>query len=119
MGKVKNISRLKADSLLEVVIAAVLVVVIFGIAMMVYSNVLRTSRPVKQVRAAAILKSMAIRFEQQRDTLLADTAIEGLTIIRRITPSGTKGTADLQLLARGAAGDTLAVFNKVILRDDE
>jgi len=119
MVKVKKISRLKADSVLEVVIAAVLVVVIFGIAMMVYSNVLRTSRPVKQVRAAAILKSMAIRIEQQRDTLLADTAAEGLTITRRVRPSGTKGTVDLQLVATGVAGDTLAVFNKVILSDHE
>ena len=115
MAKIKTIYRLKADSLLEVIIAAVLIVIIFGIAMMVYSNILRTSRPVKQVRAAAFLRKAALQIERQQDTAVIDTSYEGIFISQSVLPAEVSGTAYLKLTAVGSRHDTLATLNKIIL----
>ncbi|MBB5395102.1 hypothetical protein [Mucilaginibacter sp. AK015] len=115
MAKVAKVGRLKADSLLEVVIAAVLIIVVFSMAMMVYANVLHTSRPVKQVRAAAFLRQAARRIEQLQDTAVSETGFDGPLIRRSVTAAGGPGTAHLRLIALGAHNDTLAVLDKIIV----
>jgi hypothetical protein len=114
MAKMIKLPRLKADSLLEVIIAAVLVVIIFGIAMMVQGNVMRASRPVKSVRAAACLRAAASRVERQQDTLHVDPGMTDLNVRCLMSPAG-EGAAHLKLIALGPRNDTLAVLDKIIL----
>ncbi|MFD0766149.1 hypothetical protein ACFQZI_14895 [Mucilaginibacter lutimaris] len=114
MAEMIKVSRLKADSLLEVIVAAVLVVIIFGIAMMVQANVMRASRPVKKVRAAACLRAAASRIERQQDTLQVDPGMTDLSVRCSMSPAGV-GAARLKLIALGPRNDTLAMVDKIIL----
>ncbi|OKS87281.1 hypothetical protein RG47T_2740 [Mucilaginibacter polytrichastri] len=55
---------MQASSILEVVIAMVIIVFVIGIALMILSNVLRLSLSVKQVKANAILQQELIKTNQ-------------------------------------------------------
>ncbi|WP_074489923.1 hypothetical protein [Mucilaginibacter polytrichastri] len=57
-------NRMQASSILEVVIAMVIIVFVIGIALMILSNVLRLSLSVKQVKANAILQQELIKTNQ-------------------------------------------------------
>jgi Tfp pilus assembly protein PilE len=56
--------RVNASTLLEVVISMIVIVVVFGIAMMIYSNVLRLSLSAKKMRAQALLQETMVKAEQ-------------------------------------------------------
>ena len=46
---------------MEVIVAMVVIVVVFGIAMMIYTNVLRTSLSAKKIRAQMILNQLMVK----------------------------------------------------------
>lgn len=56
--KLNLTQKVSASTLIEVLIAMVTIVIVFGIAMMIYSNVIRSSVSVKKVRAQAVLYDM-------------------------------------------------------------
>ena len=47
-------TKIMASTILEVIVAMVIIVVVFGIAMMIYTNVLRMSLSVKKIQALHI-----------------------------------------------------------------
>jgi|SRR6185503_3945699 len=49
--------RVRASTILEVVISMVVIVIVFGIAMMIVTNVTRLSQSGKKLRAEALLKT--------------------------------------------------------------
>ena len=51
--------RVRASTILEVVISMVVIVIVFGIAMMIVTNVTRLSLSGKKLRAAALLQASA------------------------------------------------------------
>jgi len=53
--------KIKGSTILEVIIAMVVIVVVFGIAMMIYSNVLRLSLSAKKLRAKAVLEDVLLK----------------------------------------------------------
>jgi Tfp pilus assembly protein PilE len=63
------VNKLQASTILEVVIAMVIIMVVFGIAMMIFSNVMLESLSVKKIHAEAMLN----------ETMLQDEHTGGLT----------------------------------------
>ena len=120
MGKLKKkILRLKADSLLETVVAAVLIVIIFGIAMMIYSNVIRSSLSVKQLQAASLLEEAAAEITNTRSITTGSVRKGDFTIYFSAMPwDETRKSLKLHLAATDAKGDTVAIINKLILSDE-
>ena len=57
-------TKIMASTILEVIVAMVIIVVVFGIAMMIYTNVLRMSLSVKKIQAQAILKETLYNIEK-------------------------------------------------------
>lgn len=51
-------SKVSGSTLVEMLIAMVTIVVIFGIAMMIFSNVTRSSVAMKKIRAQAVLNDL-------------------------------------------------------------
>lgn len=60
-GKISINSKLPASTIPEVVVSMVIIIVVFGIAMMIYTNVMRMSLSVKKVRAEAILQEQMLK----------------------------------------------------------
>ncbi|MFI5161255.1 MAG: hypothetical protein ACHQHN_08250 [Sphingobacteriales bacterium] len=53
-SKLKN--AVKGSTILEVVVSMVIIVIVFGIAMMIFTNVMRLSLSAKKIRAQALLQ---------------------------------------------------------------
>lgn len=63
-SKVNSRHQVPASTILEVIIAMVIMVVVFGIAMMIYTNILRFSLSAKKMRAEAVLQDILVQAEQ-------------------------------------------------------
>lgn len=53
--------KLRASTLLEVVVSMVLIVVVFTIALTIYTNVLKLSLSIRKLKARAVLSEFALR----------------------------------------------------------
>jgi hypothetical protein len=74
-------SRVKASSIMEVVISMVIILVVFGIAMMIYTNVSRFSLSAKKISAQALLQEILLNAEHNpgnttRSLTTADFRVE-------------------------------------------
>jgi Tfp pilus assembly protein PilV len=117
MAENKLKSRVKGSSILEVVIAMVVIVAIFGIALMIFSNVMRSSLTVKKIRAQAIAQQLLLTTEAQRS--FTDTAfLSGDLQIERRSGSYTQNTdlAEIRVTALDSNKDTLVSAAKIIIR---
>ncbi len=90
--------KLRASTLLEVVVSMVLIVVVFTIALTIYTNVLKLSLSVRKLTARAVLSELslradsgssasvqtfnkgAIRVEQQMDTYQGNNALQQVSL---------------------------------------
>ena len=116
MAGVKIRAKLKASSILEVVVSMVVIVLIFGIAMMIYSNVLRLSLSAKQLRAEAILRDRML--SSNNDTagsneLQADA--EFRIEEKRQPYQGLPNLTDLDLTAFDQNNQKIAEIHQLIL----
>jgi len=75
----------RASTVLEVVIAMTIIVIVFGIAMMIYENVMRMSLSVQQLKARHILKEQLLKVAYT-DSLANNTfQIDSLTVNEKVT----------------------------------
>lgn len=96
--------RLAASSILEVVIALVLIVLVLGLSMTIYANVMRSALPARSLRAELTLWQAMDRLEQTGADQSATNA-EGWQISQQVkayegaveTPAGTLSVAELTL----------------------
>jgi type II secretory pathway pseudopilin PulG len=118
--KLKLNSKLPASSILEVVIAMVLIVIVFGIAMTIFANVLRTTLSVKQLRAQAILQEI-FSAGGTYQTFENRTFQSGdLTITETVSPyGGEKDLVSVKLEAFDQNKESTAVCRKIILIEHE
>jgi Tfp pilus assembly protein PilV len=117
MAESKLKSRVKGSSILEVVIAMVVIVAVFGIALMIFSNVMRSSLSVKKIRAQAIAQQLLLRTEAQRT--FTDTAfLSGdLRFERSARPyTENNGLTEIRVTALDSHKDTLITAAKIIIR---
>jgi len=58
--------KVEASTIVEVIVSMVIIVVVFGIAMMIYANVTRMSLSAQKIKAQAILQQELISTEQTK-----------------------------------------------------
>lgn len=78
--------RAKASTLLEVIIAMVVVVLVFGIAMMIFSNMVRLSLSAKEIKAKAILQKTLLKTEHSADKTGRVFTLDEFKIIEEAEP---------------------------------
>jgi type II secretory pathway component PulJ len=107
--------KVEGSTILEVIISMVIIVCVFGIAMMIYTNVSRSSLSVKTVNAEATLeKQMSV---VEKDSLSSDNTINinGFKVEQKITPyQNIKNLSWVQLTAYDSTENKAAELNKVI-----
>ncbi|MET3981630.1 hypothetical protein ABIB62_004246 [Mucilaginibacter sp. UYP25] len=115
-GKQLNLNtKLMASSILETVVAMVIIVVVFSTAMVILANVLKSSVSVTQIRAAALLK-------EQMEKTVASTTRDDLTfnsgdieVRQAILPlAGHTGLVQVNLIAVDHKGRNLAELHQII-----
>ncbi|MEN0052360.1 MAG: hypothetical protein AAGC65_01760 [Mucilaginibacter sp.] len=115
---IKHRTLLRASSLTEVVIAMVIIMLVFGIAMTIYANVIRLSLSVKKMRAQAALEealSGAINTgKAENHTEQAD----GYRIEQTVQPYGTApGLIVIQLTAIDDQQQPIAKLQQVLIHE--
>lgn len=113
-------NRVKASTILEVIVSMVVIVIVFGIAMMIYTNVLRMSLSAKKLRAHAILESEMLKAEHSTDSLTQFVTIDDFRIDEESEPY--PDNADLSIIHLTAFDQNkqkIIELQKVILNKHE
>jgi len=63
-GKLNIQGKVRASTILEVVISMIVIIVVFGIGLMIFSNVTRSSLSLKKLKAEAALQDRMLSLEQ-------------------------------------------------------
>lgn len=113
--KIKRVSaKVRSSTLLEVVVSMVLIVVVFTIAMTIYSNVLRLSLSVRKLRAGAVLSELALRADS--GSLASNQSFHQgeLRIEQQVgTYQGNTGLQQVSLVAFDEAGVPLDSVKRI------
>ena len=97
---------------MEVIVSMVIIVVVFGIAMMVYSNVLRLSLSAKKIRAQAILNETMIKAEHNPENIRQTFTIDDFQVEQEV--KAYNNAIDIHLTAYDQNQQKIAELEKVI-----
>ena len=106
--------RVRASSLLEVIISMVIIVVVFGLAMMMMANITRGSLSTKKIHAQAILKSMLMNGEGQKEWVSKTAIIDSVTVEQDVKPYNT-GLLEVHLTAYDMNNEKMAELRKIVI----
>lgn len=105
---------------MEVVIAMVLIIIVFGIAMSIFANVFRTSLSAKQLKAQGILQDIFLTSGQNLAFENRTFQSGDFTISQTVSTYGnTTDLISVQLEAFDQNNESVAVSRKIILADHE
>ncbi len=118
-NKVSMQGKFKASTLAEVIVAMVIMVSVFGIGMMIFTNVMRLSLSAKKIKAAAIVQG---QLENAAATgQLPDEAIqieEFKIVSRQVQVDNEPGLVVLQLIAYDAGQEKVIEAEEIISKPD-
>jgi len=119
-NKIKIKTEVKASTILEVVIAMVLIVVVFSIAMMIFANVTSSSLSVKKIRAQAILNETLLNAEKTGNTVSQSLNVEDFRVEQEIKPyNQISQLYDIHLTAYDGNQQKITELEKVVLISHE
>lgn len=110
--------RVRASSLLEVVVSMVIIVVVFGLAMMMMANITRGALSTKKIHARSILKTALMDGESQKEWSNKTVTIDSVTVEQEVTPYNA-GLLEIHLTAYDANNEKIAELRKVVIEDNE
>ncbi|HJP63618.1 MAG TPA: hypothetical protein VJ844_09265 [Mucilaginibacter sp.] len=114
--KLKVQGKVQASTILEVVIAMVMIVVVFGIALMIFSNISRLSLSVKKLNAEAILQDRLLKIEQYDNNTDEIARVGELHIEQKVTHyNDDNHLSQVQLTAYDDNNNIVAELQKVII----
>lgn len=108
--------KVSGSSILEVVVAMVVIVMVLGIALMIFGNVTRSSLSAKQLRAQAVLNREMALIADSGEQATTDTIAAGWKLLKDVQPysgGGRLQQAHLSLLDENQ--DTIAQLRQVII----
>jgi len=106
----------KASTILEVIISMIIIVFVFGIAMMIFTNVSRLSLSAKKIRAQAILQEALLKAEQSTGNMNQSFKVDDFSIEQDITPyNGESNLTAVHLTAYDQNRQKIAELQKVII----
>ena len=92
--------RVKASSILEVLIAMIIILLVFGIAMMISANVLRSSLSVNKIKAQALLHELLMKAEQTKENTTQTFTLNGFRLEQEINVTAlNKNLMEIHLTA--------------------
>jgi len=110
--------RAKASSLLEVIIAMVVIVLVFGIAMMIFSNVVRLSLSAKKIKATAILQETLLKAEHSAEKTNQVFSLDEFKIVQDTKPySIDTGLTTIHLTAYDPNNQLIDELQKVVRKN--
>ncbi len=115
-GLIKMHGRIEASSLVETVVAMIIILSVFGISMMVYMNVVKTGINLSNLNASLQLNELAEKTKKEK--LYVDQTIEskGFSIQKKITKyNHDENLLLLEITAKDNGDKILASRKEIIL----
>jgi Tfp pilus assembly protein PilV len=113
-------SKLAASSIIEVLISMVVIMVVFGIAMMIYVNIVQSSLSVTKIRAQAILNQTLQADETSVNSSSTTFTVDNLNIEQTVKNYNNEpNLTEIDLAAYDANGKQLITLHKVIINKNE
>ena len=109
-------TKIRASTILEVVVSMVIIILVFGIAMMIYTNVVRLSLSVKKIKAQAVLQETLLQAEQVKNLATESLTIDDLRIEQEVKPYGN--LTEIHLTAYDANQQKIAELQKIIIPNE-
>ncbi|HET6243889.1 MAG: hypothetical protein H0V01_04385 [Bacteroidetes bacterium] len=78
--------KIKASTLIEVIVALIIVMITFGIAMVIFINVTHSDNQVQKLKASLILNESALKTSKENSYIDEKTEVDGLFINKTINP---------------------------------
>lgn len=118
--RVKYNHRIKASTILEVIISMVIIMLVFTIAMMISANVIRSSLSVKKLYAEAVLQDLLIKAEQSQETNTQTFNIDDLRIEQEVKPDiNFSNLLNIHLTAYDINSGKIAEVQKKVINKNE
>ncbi len=115
MARIKLNYAVAASTLVEVLISMIVIVVVFGIALMIFANVIRFSPSEKQLTAKALLNDMLLKTEEQKTFSDQSTTKNQFFIQQTVLPYGNvNGLISIKLTAFDQHQQKVAEIQKII-----
>jgi len=113
-------TKVRASSILEVIIAMVVIMVVFGIAMMIYINVTRVSMSAQKIRAEAILNETMLQLENTNGANTESFTADNFRIEQEVKAyNDDKDLLEIDLTAYDANQKKLTELHKVVINRNE
>ncbi len=113
--------KLKASTLIEVLIAMVIIMVVFAIAMQVFGNVLRTGVSYKKLQAQSQMQLLSEEVKKNGYLEEAEVTIDSINYQLSIAPSEVAGVAKLEIKAKlngTGLGNVKCLFKEQVKHED-
>jgi type II secretory pathway pseudopilin PulG len=118
-SKITKKGMLQATTITEVVIALVIIVVVFGMAMMIFANVTQQAISTKKIRAAAILRAVLLKADQSHQLPQEAFNQDGFKIIPVIKPVEVEpGLSELHLTAYDENQQEIAKIAEIMINNN-
>jgi len=119
-SKLTDKHGIRGSTILEVIISMIIIIVVFGVAMMIFTNVNRLSLSAKKLKAQAILQQALLQAEQANDHTDRTITVDDLIIKQEITPfENESGLSIITLTAFDPNHEQIARLKKVIASHEE
>ena len=119
-SKLTDKHGIRGSTILEVIISMIIIIVVFGVAMMIFTNVNRLSLSAKKLKAQAILQQALLQAEQANDHTDRTITVDDLIIKQEITPfENESGLSIITLTAFDPNHEQIARLKKVIASNEE
>jgi len=119
-SKIAYGTKVRASTIIEVLIAMVIIVAVFGIAMMIYTNVTQSSLSVKRIRTEAVLNEYLQAAERSFVNTTQSFNVDSLTIEQTVKSyNSEKKLIEIDLVAFDSNEQKVAELHKVIINNNE
>ncbi len=116
-SKLIHNQKVQASTILEVLISMVIIITVFGIAMMIYTNVVRMSLSIKKIKAQAILEEILLNNEQSKNIVTYSMNVDDFRIEQEVKPFNNDTVLNtIKLTAYDANQQAITNLQKVIIK---
>jgi Tfp pilus assembly protein PilV len=106
-------NRVKGSSLVEVLVAMVIIMVAFSIAMTIFANILAGSQNLHKLQARALVASASAQLPDSGNVADTTYTVNDILVTRKTSSAKNTSLSHLTISATGAGGDTLAIIHQI------
>jgi len=117
-SKISYNTKVQSSTIMEVLISMVIIVVVFGIAMMIYANVTQSSLSVKKLKAEAVLNEYLQSAEKSTGNVTQSFSVDSLRIELTIKDyNSEKKLVEIDLAAYDLDQQKVVELHEVIINN--